>query len=160
MKVNLLELKNKSYMAKIKKLVLTNEWVEIKEMFEANTNGCDEYSKNFEIGGELDILTRSFLDRLGDLTTLNGYDVIVDGVKMDLWKERIWSVIENAGLLAPIAWKIDKSKQEEIEAKVAAEEAKWENEFDELDDYEPTDEELMETENPEFNNINLELELE
>ena len=53
-----------------------------------------------------------------------------------------------------------KSKQEEIEAKVAAEEAKWENEFDELDDYEPTDEELMETEGPEFNNINLEFELE
>ena len=96
-------------MAKIKKLVLTNEWVEIKEMFEANTNGNEEYGKNFEIGGELDILTRSFLDRLGDLTTLNGYDIIVDGVKMDLWKERIWSVIENAGLLAPIAWKIDKS---------------------------------------------------
>jgi len=160
MRVNLLELKNKSYMAKMKKLVLTNEWVEIKEMFEANTNGCEDYGKNFEIGGKLDILTRSFLDRLGDLTTLNGYDIIVDGVKMDLWKERIWSVIENAGLLAPIAWKIDKSKQEEIEAKVAAEEAKWDNEFDELDDYEPTDEELMETEDPEFNNINLELELE
>lgn len=147
-------------MAKIKKLILTNEWVEIKEMFEANTNGCDEYSKNFEIGGELDILTRSFLDRLGDLTTLNGYDVVIDGVKMDLWKERIWSVIENAGLLAPIAWKIDKSKQEEIEAKVAAEEAKWENEFDELDDYEPTDEELMKTEDSEFNEINIDLELE
>ena len=47
MRVNLLELKNKSYMAKIKRLVLTNEWVEIKEMFEANTNGCDEYGKNF-----------------------------------------------------------------------------------------------------------------
>ena len=160
MKVNLLELKNKSYMSKAKRLVLTNKWVEIKEMFEANTNGNEEYGKNFEIGGKLDILTRSFLDRLGDLTTLNGYDIIVDGVKMDLWKERIWSVIENAGLLAPIAWKIDKNKQEEIEAKVAAEEAKWENEFDELDDYEPTDKELMETEDPEFNNINLDLELE
>ena len=44
--------------------------------------------------------------------------------------------------------------------KVAEEEAKWDNEFDEIDDYEPTDEELMETENPEFNNINLELEIE
>ena len=147
-------------MAKIKRLILTNEWVEIKEMFEANTNGCDEYGKNFEIGGELDILTRSFLDRLGDLTTLNGYYCVVDGVKMDLWKERIWSVIENAGLLAPIAWKIDKATQDEIDRKVAEEEAKWDNEFDELDDYEPTDEELMETENSEFNNININLELE
>ena len=147
-------------MSKVKRLVLTNEWVEIKEMFEANTNGNEEYGKNFEIGGKLDILTRSFLDRLGDITTHKGYYCVIDGVKMDLWKERIWSVIENAGLLAPIAWKIDKSKQEEIEAKVAAEEAKWENEFDELDDYEPTDEELLETEDLEFNNININLEIE
>ena len=42
--------------------------------------------------------------------------------------------------------------------KVAEEESKWEDEFSELDDYEPTDEELMETENIKFNNINLELE--
>ena len=46
-------------MTKAKKLVLTNEWVEIKEMFEANTNGKEEYGENFEIGGKLDILTRS-----------------------------------------------------------------------------------------------------
>lgn len=142
-------------MAKGKRLVLTNEWVEIKEMFEKDTNGLDEYGKNFEIGGKLDILTRSFLDRLGDITTHKGYYCVIDGVKMNLWKERIWSVIENAGLLAPIAWKIDKSKQEEIEAKIAAEEAKWDNEFDELDDYEPTDTELMETEGKDFNSIDL-----
>ena len=35
---------------------------------------CNEnYGKNFEIGGKLDILTRSFLDRLGDITTHKGY---------------------------------------------------------------------------------------
>ena len=147
-------------MSKAKRLVLTNEWVEIKEMFEANTNGCEDYGKNFEIGGKLDILTRSFLDRLGDITTHKGYHCVIDGVKMNLWKERLWSVVENAGLLAPIAWKIDKATQEEIDRKVQLEEAKWDNEFDELDDYEPTDEELMETEDPEFNTINLELELE
>ena len=39
-------------MGKAKKLVLTNEWVEIKEMFEANTNGNENYGKNFEIGGK------------------------------------------------------------------------------------------------------------
>ena len=77
---------------------------------------------------------------------------------MNLWKERLWSVIENAGLLAPIAWKIDNAKQEEIDRKVELEEAKWADEFDELDDYEPTDDELRETESPDFNNINLELE--
>ena len=140
------------FMAKGKKLVLTNEWVEIKEMFEAETNGCDEYGKNFEIGGELDILTRSFLDRLGDITTLRGYYCVIDDIKMNLWKERIWSVIENAGLLAPIAWKLDIAKQEEIDKKLEEEEKKWNNddEFGELGDYEPTDEELIETEKPKF----------
>jgi len=140
-------------MAKGKKLVLTNEWVEIKEIFEANTNGNEEYGKNFEIGGELDILTRSFLDRLGDITTLRGYYCVIDDIKMDLWKERIWSVIENAGLLAPIAWKLDIAKQEEIDKKLEEEEKKWNNnddEFGELGDYEPTDEELIETEKPKF----------
>ena len=142
-------------MVKAKRLILTNEWVEIKEMFEEGTNGCEDYGKNFEIGGKLDILTRSFLDRLGDITTHKGYYCVIDGVKMNLWKERLWSVVENAGLLAPIAWKIDIAKQEEIDSQVALEEAKWDNEFDELDDYEPTDEELRETEKPEFNSINL-----
>ena len=123
-------------MVKAKRLVLTNEWVEIKEMFEANTNGCEDYGKNFEIGGKLDILTRSFLDRLGEITTHKGYYCVIDGVKMNLWKERLWSVVENAGLLAPIAWKIDIAKQEEIDRKVELEEAKWEDEFDELEDYE------------------------
>ena len=130
-------------MVKAKRLVLTNEWVKIKEMFEANTNGKEEYGENFEIGGELDILTRSFLDRLGDITTLKGFECVIDDIKMDLWKERIWSVIENAGLLSPIAWKLDIAKQEEIDKKLEEEEKKWvgNDEFDELDDYEPTDEE-------------------
>ena len=139
-------------MVKAKRLILTNEWVEIKEIFEANTNGNEEYGKNFEIGGELDILTRSFLDRLGDITTLRGYNCVIDDIKMNLWKERIWSVIENAGLLAPIAWKLDIAKQEEIDKKLEEEEKKWNNddEFGELGDYEPTDEELIETEKPKF----------
>jgi len=139
-------------MVKAKRLILTNEWVEIKEIFEANTNGNEEYGKNFEIGGELDILTRSFLDRLGDITTLRGYYCVIDDIKMNLWKERIWSVIENAGLLAPIAWKLDIAKQEEIDKKLEEEEKKWNNddEFGELGDYEPTDEELIETEKPKF----------
>ena len=49
------------------------------------------------------------------------------------------------------------AKQEEIDRKVELEEAKWEDEFDELEDYEPTDAELRETEDPKFNSINLNL---
>ena len=80
---------------------------------------------------------------------------------MNLWKERLWSVIENAGLLAPIAWKIDDAKQEEIDRKIAMEEDKWNDEFD-VEDYEPTDEQLEEKENifSIFDDNNLELDIE
>ena len=71
---------------------------------------------------------------------------------MNLWKERLWSVIENAGLLAPIAWKIDIAKQEEIDKKVEAEESKWDDEFD-VDDSEPTDEDIKEASSPVLMNI-------
>ena len=53
-------------MAKAKRLVLTNEWVEIKEMFEEGTNGCDDYGKNFihvRWEGESRALALSFLHR-------------------------------------------------------------------------------------------------
>ena len=129
-------------MAKAKRLILTNEWVEMKEMFEKGTNGDDTYGENFEIGGELDILSRTFLDKLGDLTSLKGYYCVIDGVKMNLWKERLWSVIENAGLLAPIAWKIDLALENEMAEKISAQTDWEEDEFDEIEDYEPSDDEL------------------
>ena len=58
---------------------------------------------------------------------------------MDLWKERIWSLIENAGLLPEIAWK------DELEAERLKEENMYQHddeEFD-IDEYEPTDEEIL-----------------
>jgi hypothetical protein len=56
---------------------------------------------------------------------------------MDLWKERIWSLIENAGLLQDIAWKVEKY-QDEIEDEFNNDIEDWGDE-----DIEPTDEELM-----------------
>ena len=47
---------------------------------------------------------------------------------MDLWKERIWSLVENAGLLPEIAWRDDK-ESDRLEA-----EDKW-NSYDEEDGY-------------------------
>ena len=61
-------------MAKIKKSVLTNDWLEIKEMYESNTNGSKEYGENFEIGGEFDELTRKFLDKIATLTEKLGFE--------------------------------------------------------------------------------------
>ena len=94
---------------------LTNKWLEIKKMFEANTNGSKEYGSNFELDGELDELTQHFLGYIAKLTLSKGFDAEVEGVKLDLWKERIWSLIENAGLLPNIAWKDELEEEKEIE---------------------------------------------
>ena len=106
---------------------LTNKWLEIKKMFEANTNGSREYGSNFEIDGELDQLTQHFLGYIVKSTLSNGFDSEVDGVPLNLWKERIWSLIENAGLLPNIAWK------DERDAEEAEIEDNWNNPDDEFD---------------------------
>ena len=85
-------------------------------MYEANTNGSNKYGTNFPINGELDQLSTSFVDKIGKLTEKLGFECIIDGVSMNLWKERIWSLIENAGLLPEIAWK-DELAEEEAEIK-------------------------------------------
>jgi hypothetical protein len=125
-------------MAKVQKMMVTPKWVKIKEMYENGTNGSDKYGTNFPINGELDKLTLEFVEIIGKLTRRFGFDCVIEDVKMDLWKERIWSLIENAGLLQDIAWKVEKY-QDEIE-----------DNFDDYDtedwgdeDIEPTDEELM-----------------
>ena len=94
-------------MKKGEKSILTAEWLEIKAMYEANTNGSNKYGTNFPINGELDMRSLKFVDKLGELTHSLGFECTVDGVHMNLWKERIWSLIENAGLLQDIAWKTD-----------------------------------------------------
>ena len=63
------------------------------------------------------------------MTGKQGFDTVVEGVKMDLWKERIWSVVENAGLLPNIAWK-DELVMEEIRDSWS----EVDNEFD-VDEY-------------------------
>ena len=99
---------------KIEKMFLTPKWQEIKSMYEAGTNGSSAYGENFQLDGELDELTQHFLGYIITLTESRGFDCIVEGVKMDLWKERIWAVIENAGLLPNIAWKDERDDEQEV----------------------------------------------
>ena len=127
-------------MAKIQKMLVTPKWIKIKEMYENGTNGSDKYGTNFPINGELDKLTLEFVEIIGKLTREFGFDCVIEDVKMDLWKERIWSLIENAGLLQEIAWKVDK-EQDEIEDNYNHFEENWGDE-----DIEPTDEELLDLE--------------
>ncbi len=115
-------------MSKMKKEFLTPKWLEIKLMYETGTNGSDKYGTNFEINGELDKLTRDFIDIIGEFTREFGWDCIIENVKMDLWKERIWSLVENAGLLPEIAWKDDLAKD------IAKAEADTEDDIWEIDE--------------------------
>ena len=95
-------------MAKILKQYVTPKWLKIKKMYESETNGSDKYGTNFEIGGEFDDLTRDFIDMCGELTRRFGADSTIEDVKLDIWKLRVWTAVENAGLLPEIAWRDDK----------------------------------------------------
>mgnify|MGYP003626964893 CR=1 FL=1 len=119
-------------MAKVKKEFLTPMWLEIKLMYETGTNGSDKYGTNFLINGELDKKSRNFVDHIGAFTREFGWDCIIEDVKMDLWKERIWSLIENAGLLPEIAWKDDLAKDLKI-AEEEAEDDVWELNIEEIE---------------------------
>ena len=115
-------------MAKPIKTIVTPKWQKIKARYEAGTNGSDKYGDNFEIEGELDMLCHEFIDMVGEITSDRGFDCVVEDIKMDLWKERIWSLVENAGLLPEIAWRDDK-ESDRLEA-----EDKW-NSYDDEYDY-------------------------
>jgi len=132
-------------MIKVKKQYLTPKWIKVKEMYQKGTNGSDKYGKNFKINGELDILASEIVDIVGELSRRCGANCTIEEIHMNLWKERIWSLIENAGLLPEIAWKDDLAKDEEIAAKKATDNDFFNNEFNDaqIDEYEPTDEELM-----------------
>ena len=87
-------------MAKIKKSVLTNDWLEIKEMYESNTNGSKEYGENFEIGGEFDELTRKFLDKIATLTKKLGFECTVDNIKWYSMYKQLGNSIRANDLIA------------------------------------------------------------
>ncbi len=56
---------------------------------------------------------------------------MVEDIKMDLWKERIWTLIQSAGLLEEIAWRDDLEADRLAEEE--AEEDIYELDLDELE---------------------------
>lgn len=78
---------------------ITEKFNTIKSIYKASTNGRTKYGENFPIDGELDNLCQEFLLDLVKLTKEGGYNQIIEGMELDSWKDRIWTVIENAGLL-------------------------------------------------------------
>ena len=122
-------------MAKAIKQTVTPMWLEIKEIFQKDTNKSDKYGTNFPIDGELDKKCHEFVDLMGELTHQFGGYCTIEDIEMNLWKERIWSLVENAGLLPEIAWRDDKEKDREEEENWYAEN---EDDYDYIDK-EPTD---------------------
>ena len=106
-------------MAKAIKQTVTPMWLEIKEFYEQNTktkskaSNAPRYGTNFPIDGELDKMCHEFIDLMGKLTHEFGGYCTIEDIEMNLWKERIWSLVENAGLLPEIAWRDDKEKEKQ-----------------------------------------------
>jgi len=94
-----------------KRSIINTKWLEIKNLFDSKTNRSKEYGSNFPIEGELHKLCDEFIDLLAQITMKFGYKCEVEGITMDLWKDRVWVVYENAGLLQPIAWKLEKDEK-------------------------------------------------
>ena len=78
---------------------ITDKFNKIKSIYKEGTNGRTKYGENFPIDDELDILCQEFLVDLAKLTKEGGYNQIIEGVELDDWKNRIWNLYENAGLL-------------------------------------------------------------
>ena len=71
----------------IKNNIIETQWLTIKTKFK---------SGNYDLN-ELDNLTCDLIAQLAVLTT-NGHTE-VDGIPIDTYKNRVWNVIENLGLL-------------------------------------------------------------
>ena len=102
-------------MSEIVKDVITPRWLTLKRMYKEGTNGSKKYGTNFELGGELNVLALELIDMLGEITMKNGFDCVVEDIEMDLWKKRVWSLIENAGLLNAIETEDDDNEDLEDE---------------------------------------------
>jgi hypothetical protein len=100
-------------MSEIVKDVITPKWLKIKKMYKEGTNGSKKYGTNFELGGELNVLALELIDMLGEITQKNGFDCIIEDIEMDLWKKRVWSLIENAGLLNAIETDDDEEDEDD-----------------------------------------------
>jgi hypothetical protein len=86
----------------IKENTIHNKWMDIKSLSK---------KKDIDIE-ELDDLTQELLAQLGILTE-KGYDS-VDGVHLDVYKNRCWGVVENLGLL-PLINVIEEEEYEDFD---------------------------------------------
>jgi len=74
---------------------ITNKFLEVKRIFK---NGVD--LANREEVEHFDNISGQLLIDLAEMTVDGmGGDTIIEGVKLDLWKDRVWHLIERVGIL-------------------------------------------------------------
>jgi hypothetical protein len=66
---------------------ITNQFLALKEMYKGGNMDLELF----------DLLSRDLINTLGELT-MHGITEI-EGKSLDAWKDRVWNLIENAGLL-------------------------------------------------------------
>jgi hypothetical protein len=69
---------------------ITNQFLDLKQMFKSDNIDVEAF----------DHLSGQLLVHLSELTE-NGMkgDDVIEGIKLDLWKDRVWHLIERVGLL-------------------------------------------------------------
>ena len=81
---------------------ITNQFLHLKEMFKSGDFDLDEF----------DDLSRKLINQLASLS-LGGVKVIEE-IDINLWKDRVWFLIERAGLLPKLAKHELEEEEEEI----------------------------------------------
>lgn len=133
-------------MNKPKKQIITPQWLKIKKMYDEGTNGSSEWGTNFPIGGELHQLALGFAEDLALLTEHFGFNCVVEDIKMDLWKDRIWNLMKSAGLFRE-KWGFN---DEDIDDEIEDDDDNWISPIKSGGDFEfqePSDDELRSIEN-------------
>jgi len=82
----ILNYKNK-FEENMKLTPLTDNWNYIKDLYDSKNYNPEEFIEKVDL----------FIGKLGELTLRK--HIIIEGVNIDLWKERIWCLLENSGHL-------------------------------------------------------------
>jgi hypothetical protein len=84
----------------MKKGYLTKEWFNLNKTYKSGIYNVDELEEKASI----------LIDKLADLTVIGIKEI--DNVSIDLWKDRLWMLIENIGRLPELPKYYELSEEE------------------------------------------------
>jgi hypothetical protein len=83
----------------MKKGYLTKEWFNMNKSYKSGNYNVDELEQK----------SSDLIDKLADLTMAGIKEI--DGISIDMWKDRLWNLVENIGRLPELP---DYFKEEEL----------------------------------------------